>query len=231
VRFLLVLICVVVLAFPNESHSGARFADVGFEVSGAVGVLPPNQYQQGVDIDDADARPWVYGFGAAAVLPLGEYFRASIGSGYFRSQSREGHFIPPSEDPWLPYSADYLFESVPLTGGVDFLLTESITPAVTLGVTLETHFLTVTRRVHEQSGYDGSASTTITGLSMDLGIEWPMNQRIFLGFGGGYRFAEGEEPNIDKFPPPGEQIYPLDLGGAFATLLIRVYPWQRVSKD
>ena len=65
---------------------------------------------------------------------------------------------------------------------------------------------------------------------MTVGIEWPVNQRTFLGFRGGYRFAEGEAFYIDEFPP-GENNAPLDLGGAFATILIRVHPWQRVSKD
>jgi hypothetical protein len=131
----------------------------------------------------------------------------------------------------VPTPADYVVESVPLTGSVDFLLTNSI-PAVTLGAALEMHFLIVTRRIHTQpalafAGAEQSASATIPGLSVTVGIEWPVNQTIFLGFRGGYRFAEGEVP-LFQLP---DYNYRFDLAGPFATMLIRVHPWQRVSKD
>ena len=228
-RNVLLLIVVVILAFPDESHSGVRFADVGFEIGGSVGVLSPTQFNQVTGISDADATTWVYGFGAAAVLSLGELFRASIGAGYSRSQSHEGLYIAPNAT-MAPAPAHYKLESVPIAGGVEFLLTESITPAVILGAAFEMHFLTVTRSVNTQPGYNGSASTTIPGLSMNVGIEWPVNERTFLGFRGGYRFVEGEALYIDRFAP-GEDSASLNLGGAFATILIRVHPWQRINKD
>jgi hypothetical protein len=232
VRILLVLIVVVVLTFPNESHSGVRLADVGFEVGGAVGVVSPTEFNEYFDISDADAMTWVYGFGAATVLPLGEIFRVSIGSGYTRSQSRKGLFLDPSAT-MVPIPADYVVESVPLTGRVDYLATESI-PIVTVGVALEMHFLTVTQRIHAQPALgfvEQSASATIPGLSGTIGIEWPLNQKIFLGLRGGYRFTEGDVPFFDRYRIPEDEKYRFDLAGPFATMLIRVHPWQRASKD
>lgn len=232
-RFFLALVVVVVLVLPRDSHSGVRFADVGFEVSGVVGDISPTDFNQIVAMSDADAVTWVYGLGAAAVLPLGARFRASVGSGYFRGESGEGTvdlFAAPLPT-GVPTPIDYVVESVPLTGTVDFVLTNG-SPTLTLGAALEMHFLSVTRRIHEQpaldfAGAEQSASATIPGLSVTVGVEWAVNQRIFLGFGGGYRFAEGDVP---FFQLP-DVDFRFDISGGFATMLIRVHPWQRVSKD
>jgi len=170
----------------------------------------------------------------AAVLPLGELFRASIGSGYFRSQPREVSYIPPNATVPGGYPADYVVESVPLTGRVDYLATESV-PVVSLGVAVEMHILTVTRRIHTQPALENgdaerSVSATVPGWSMTVGIEWPVNQRIYFGVRGGYRFAEGEVPEVPSFESP-EQNYRFDVAGPFATVLIRVHPWHRNSKN
>jgi hypothetical protein len=223
----------VVLVLPRDSYSRVRFADVGFEVSGVVGDIAPKDFNQIVAMNNADAMTWVYGFGAAAVLPFGERFRASVGSGYFRGKSGEGTvdlFAAPLPT-GVPTPTDYVVESVPLTGSVDFVLTNPLT-ALTLGAALEMHFLSVTRRIHEQpaldfAGAEQSASATIPGLRVTVGVEWAVNQRVFLGFGGGYRFAEGDVP---FFQLP-DADFRFDLSGGFATLLIRVHPWQRVGKD
>jgi hypothetical protein len=122
-------------------------------------------------------------------------------------------------------------ESVPLTGTVDFVLTNRFA-ALTLGTTLEMHFLSVTRRIHEQpalnfEGDESSTNATIPGLSVTVGVEWAVNQRAFLGLRGGYRFAEGDM----QFPDVPDVDYRFDLSGGFATILIRVHPWQRASKE
>jgi hypothetical protein len=228
VRFLLVVIVVVVLMFPNESHSGIRLADVGFQVDGAVGVESPIEFNKYFNMYDTDEMTWVSGFCAAAVLPLGELFRVSIGSGYFRTQSVEGLFRDPSAT-MRGAPAYYVVESVPLTGRMDYLATESI-PVVTLGVAMEMHILNVTQHIPSQSGAAQSGSTAIPGWSVNIGIEWPVSQRIFLGFGGGYRVAEGEAP-YSFYVAPSDEKDRFDLGGPFATVLIRVHPWKRVSKD
>lgn len=228
VRCLLILIAVVVVMFPNESHSGIRLADVGFQAGGLAEMVSPIGFDQYFNMYDTDEMTWVYGFDAAAVLPLGELFRASIGSGYFRSQRVEGLFVSPNATmPGAP--AYYVVESVPLTGKVDYLATESVL-VVTLGVAVEMHFLTVTQQIPSQSAAAQSGSTTVPGWSVNIGIEWPVNQRTFLGFGGGYRFAEGEAP-YSRYMSPLDEKDRIDLSGPFATVLIRVHPWQRVSKD
>jgi len=233
VRLLLALIVVVVVMLPYGSHAGVRFADLGFEVSGMVGDISPTDFNQLLAVNDAGALTWVYGFGAAAVLPIGERFRASVGSGYTRSKSGEGAivlFAAPSPT-GVPTPIDYAVKSVPLTGRVDVVFTNR--PSVlTLGAVLEMNFVRVTRRIHEQpalnfSGDEDSESATIPGLSVIAGAEWPVNQWAFLGVGVGYRFAEGDVP-LFQFP---DVDYRFDLGGAFATLLIRVHPWPRVSED
>jgi hypothetical protein len=234
-RFFLALIVFVVLILPHDSHSGVRFADVGFEVSGMVGAVSPTDFNQLFAERDADAVNHVYGFGAAALLPLGAGFRASVGSGYFRGESGEGTvylYAGPAPLPsGVPTPVDFTVESVPLTGTVDFVLKNRFA-AVTLGTTLEMYFLTVTRRIHEQpalefNGDERSTNATIPGLSVTVGVEWAVNPRTYLGFRGGYRFAEGDM----SFPDGPDGDRPFDLSGGFVTVLFRVHPWLRASVD
>jgi hypothetical protein len=232
-RFFLPLIVFAVLVSPGESRAGIRLADIGFEVSGGVGDISPTDFNRLLAVYDAHAVTSVYGVGAAVVLPIGERFRASVGSGYFRSKGGEGTMvIARAPDPTgVPTPVDFVVESVPLTGAVDFALTNG-SPTVTVGAVFEMHFLTVTRDIHEQpvlgfQGDEDSEKATIPGLSVTVGVEWAVTRSIFMGGGVGYRFAKGDMP---LFQIPGAD-YPFDLGGAFATLLIRVHPWRRVSEN
>lgn len=232
-RSFLVLVVVAVLVFPQDSHSTVRFADIGFEVSGLVGDISPADFNQIVALSDADPMAVVYGVGAAALLPLGERFRVSVGSGYYRAKSGQGTFeLFDGQSPvGFPTPTDYLVESVPLTGTVDAVLTDG-SPALTLGAALEMHFLSVTRTIDEQPALDfpGSeqdAKATIPGLSLTAGVEWAVGQKVSLGFAGGYRFSKGDVPFF-QFP---DLAFRFDLSGPFATVLVRVHPWQRAGKD
>ena len=232
-RSMLALVVVLVLLSPNDSRSAVRLADVGFEVSGLAGDISPTDLNDIIAVMGiADPMTVVYGLGAAALLPVTQRLRVSVGSGYYRAKSGEGSiqiFASPSPTGY-PTTTEFQVESVPLRGMVDVTLTDR-SPVLTLGAALEMHFMSLTRTIDEVPalGFPGDeqhSSANIPGLSVTAGVEWAVGQRVFMGFGGGYRFAKGDVP-LFQFPTDIR----LDLSGPFAMMLIRVHPWLIGGKD
>jgi hypothetical protein len=226
-----IVITGVLVGREQEVRSDTGFKSIGFELSGSIGGISPDEFNEVFIRLGFEPIDRVYGLSGGVFFDPVTALRVFGAVGYMRGSTDNQQISISDAEGKLIANTDwrYYASSIPVAIGAGFRLAGNRV-ALVLSLAGEYHFVSVTTETEasgEFEGYEKSSSTTSPGVSGAIGVEWEPTNILWLGLRGNYRYVSADLSFPDA-PSFGELS--LELSGIYGAVYVTIQPWLRGSQ-
>ena len=215
----------------QDARSDSGFTSIGFELSGSIGSMSPDEFNEVFDRLGFEPIDRVYGLSAGVFFDPVPALRVFGTVGFMRGSTNKQQISLSDANGMLIANTEwrYFVTSIPVAIGAGYRLAGDRV-ALVLSMAGEIHFVSVTSETEasgEFEGYEKSSRSTSPGVSGTIGVEWKLTNISWIGLRGGYRLARTDLSFPDA-PSLGELS--MDLNGVYGAVYVTIQPWFRGSQ-
>jgi hypothetical protein len=210
----------------NNAIPRSRFQSVGFELSGSVASMDPDDFNGVFESIGFKPIDHASGVSAGVFADLAPAIRVFGTVGFMRGATDKRRISISNAEGRVIATTDWYYStsSIPVAIGGGYRINGDKTSLV-FSLAGEVHFVTVEEKADASGEFEGneeSSQSTGFGISGTVGAEWRFSNLSSIGIRGGYRLAQADVP-YPNAPSLGDMN--MDLSGVFAAMYVTIQPW------